>query len=151
MLSLKRFLPYRLNRSAAAVSAEVSRVYRSRHGLTTPEWRVLVTLGELGAAVASEIGADTAMHKTKVSRAVRGLEARRWLARRRDAEDRRVEHLSLTPLGVEALAQLSPAMLEAERRIVARLTVEERIALDRALAALERAAPRPDPRARPAR
>ena len=43
------------------------------------------------------------MHKTKVSRAVSSLNARRWLTRRRDTADRRLEKLNLTARGEQGL------------------------------------------------
>ena len=76
ILALESFLPYRLNRLADAVSREFSRIYRDRYGLTRPEWRLLATLGQYGTMTATAVGAHSAMHKTKVSRAVAALEKR---------------------------------------------------------------------------
>src|SRR3546814_4149085 len=98
-LRLETFLPYRLNRAAAMSSRQFSHIYRHEFGLTVPEWRVLATLGHRGTASATGIGRDSAMHKTKVSRAVASLQQRRWVAREADEADRRLEHLSLTPAG----------------------------------------------------
>ena len=83
-LKLETFLPYRLNRISAAVSREFRSVYGPDFDLTVPEWRVLATLGQFEVATAKAIGAHSAMHKTKVSRAVKALEDRRWLRRRRN-------------------------------------------------------------------
>ena len=76
-LALEAFLPYRLNRIAAAVSQDFRSVYGPHHDLTIPEWRVLATLGQSEKISAKEIGRHSSMHKTKVSRAVRALEERR--------------------------------------------------------------------------
>jgi len=138
-LRLESFLPYRLNRAAAAASKHFSRIYRSEFGLTVPEWRVLATLGHLGTATATEIGHDSAMHKTKVSRAVTSLQQRRWVARATDEADRRLEHLSLTPAGRAAHRRLAPKMLACEEELLARLSARERKELLRGLAMLERA------------
>ena len=35
-LQLENFLPYRLNRAAAAASAQLSSIYRQKYGLTVP-------------------------------------------------------------------------------------------------------------------
>ncbi|WP_114189497.1 MarR family winged helix-turn-helix transcriptional regulator, partial [Microvirga aerophila] len=85
-LELERFLPYRLNRISTAVSQEFRSVYGPHHDLTIPEWRVLATLGQFDQMGAKAIGAHSSMHKTKVSRAVRALEERRWLKRRESSE-----------------------------------------------------------------
>ncbi len=138
-LRLATFLPYRLNRATALASTQFSRIYRDAFGLTVPEWRVLATLGELGTATAKEIGRDSAMHKTKVSRAVASLQRRRWIARQTDSLDRRLEHLSLTAAGRAAFRRLAPKMLAYEEALLARLSPAERRALMTGLAALERA------------
>lgn len=138
-LRLEAFLPYRLNRAAATASAQLSRIYRGSFGLTIPEWRVLATLGQAGEATAAAIGRHSSMHKTKVSRAVAALQARRWLERRRDGADRRIEHLRLTAAGHAAYRRLVPQMLAYQEAVLQRLTDAERQALLLGLAALERA------------
>lgn len=142
ILELERFLPYRLNRLADLVSRDFSRLYRERHGLTRPEWRLLATLGQFGTMTATEVGSHSAMHKTKVSRAVTALEARGWLERREVVADRRLENLSLTRTGKSAYKALVPLAHSFEAGLMARLTAEERSAVELTLAALERVAPR---------
>jgi DNA-binding MarR family transcriptional regulator len=117
-LQLEQFLPYRLNRIAAAISQEFRSVYGPHHDLTIPEWRVLATLGQFEAMSAKEIGRHSAMHKTKVSRAVRALEERRWLKRYPSEEDRREEILTLTAQGESAYRQIVPKALAFERCIL---------------------------------
>src|ERR671919_214492 len=96
VLTLKTFLPYRLNRLAEEVSNNFSRIYRDRFGITRPEWQLLATLGQYGTMTATAVGLHAAMHKTKVSRAVAALQQRHWLTRTPDDTDRRIEHLRLT-------------------------------------------------------
>lgn len=138
-LSLATFFPFRLARLAEAVSLEMRQVYHARHGLTRPDWRVLAWLGEQGEATASEIAALSAMHKTKVSRAVRRLEQRRWLRRARDTNDRRVERLTLTKTGRAAFEDVAEALLEREAQVLAKLSPAQQKALLRAIGALEAA------------
>jgi DNA-binding MarR family transcriptional regulator len=140
VLALEAFLPYRLNRLADAVSRDFSKLYRERYGLTRPEWRTLATLGQYGTMTATEIGAHSAMHKTKVSRAVAALEARRCLERKTDREDRRIERLSLTPAGRKVYAEMVPAAKAFEAELLDRMNPREREALLAGLAVLERAA-----------
>jgi DNA-binding MarR family transcriptional regulator len=117
-LQLEAFLPYRLNRIAAAVSQDFRSVYGPHHDLTIPEWRVLATLGQFEEMSAKEIGQHSSMHKTKVSRAVRALEERRWLKRRESEEDRREEILTLTALGRRVYGDIVPKAVAFERRIL---------------------------------
>jgi DNA-binding MarR family transcriptional regulator len=117
-LQLEHFLPYRLNRIAAAVSQDFRSVYGPHHDLTIPEWRVLATLGQFEEISAKEIGQHSSMHKTKVSRAVRALEERRWLKRRESEDDRREAILTLTAFGQKAYREIVPKALAFERHIL---------------------------------
>ena len=98
-LALEGFLPYRLARAAEIISRQFATLYRERHGLTRPEWRTLAIIGQFGRITATEIGAHSSMHKTKVSRAIRALEERKWITRQVDDIDRRIEHIELTREG----------------------------------------------------
>jgi DNA-binding MarR family transcriptional regulator len=115
ILVLENFLPYRLMRLSEAVSREFAKAYHDRYGLTRPEWRVFATLGQYGTMTATAIGAHSAMHKTKVSRAVAALEKRKWLARETDPADRRIERLTLTKPGRAAYRDMVPVAREFER------------------------------------
>lgn len=120
-LALEHFLPYRLNRLSSAVSQQFRGVYGPHHDLTVPEWRVLATLAQFGMMTAKAIGRHSSMHKTKVSRAVRALEERRWLVRRESEQDRREERLSLTVPGLQAYGEIVPRALAFEAQILAGL------------------------------
>jgi DNA-binding MarR family transcriptional regulator len=122
---LERFLPYLLNQAAENASAAFQQVYRERHAMTRPEWRVLAHLGCFGAMTASAIGERARIHKTKVSRAVAALEQRRWLTRRRDDIDRRREILELTPAGRRAYASLGKSALETDKALRELMSAEE--------------------------
>jgi DNA-binding MarR family transcriptional regulator len=117
-LNLESFLPYRLNRISAAVSQQFRSVYGPHHDLTIPEWRVLATLGQFDEISAKAIGTHSSMHKTKVSRAVRALEERRWLTRHESEEDRREEILVLTPLGRKTYAEVVLRAIAFETRML---------------------------------
>lgn len=137
ILSLENFLPYRLNRIAEAVSRDFSKLYRDRHGITRPEWRVLATLGEFPTMTATEIGAHSSMHKTKVSRAVAELERRGWLARKADDADRRVEHLALTKVGRVVYREMVPIAREFEKRLSSAMSAARFAEFDYGLERLE--------------
>ena len=86
---------------------------------------------------ATALGEQSAMHKTKVSRAVAELERRRWLTRTPDENDRRVEHLTLTKAGLAAYREMVPLAKAFERELLARLSADERAAIAGGVAALE--------------
>ncbi len=136
-LVLADFVPFRLNRLADAVSRNLSEVYRRRFGLEIPEWRVLVTVGQRGDCTAQHIAASTRMHKTRVSRAVSGLEQRKLLARKLSGEDGRELRLHLTPAGRRTYEELVPLALERERSLLACLEAGGQRGFLAALSALE--------------
>lgn len=131
VLALEEFLPYRLNRLAEDVSRNFSRIYNDRFGLTRPEWRLLATLGQYGTMTATAVGQHSAMHKTKVSRAVAALQQRRWLTRTPDDADRRVEHLRLTNAGLAAYREMVPLAKAFEEKLLAALPNADREAVIR--------------------
>ncbi|MFC6445681.1 MarR family winged helix-turn-helix transcriptional regulator [Shinella zoogloeoides] len=140
---LETFLPYRLNQAAERVSQRFAAQYRSRYRMTRPEWRALAALGSYGRMTATEIGANSSMHKTKVSRAVRALEEKRWLKRSEDMSDRRIEHLELTPAGKRIYGEMI-TLARAYEEEMARLLADGLRQLEAGLAAIEAKLP-PEP------
>lgn len=118
---LTDFTPYLLNAAAEAQSLRFSRVYRDRYGMLRTEWRVLFHLGRYGEMSAREIAERASIHKTKISRAVAALEAKRFLDRKPSDADRRVERLSLRSPGRTAFEDLSRAAADHERALEARI------------------------------
>lgn len=115
---LQTFLPYLLNQAAEQSSLEFQRHYKTRYGMLRTEWRVLFHLGRYGPMPAKEICARARLHKTKVSRAVAALEAKRFLARALESADRRQARLSLTKVGQAVYADLSEAARHFEAKLV---------------------------------
>ena len=133
---LDAFLPYRMTRVAEEVSRRFARAYKDRYGMTRPEWRAIAVIGTLGEVTASDIRDHSTMHKTMVSRALAGLEARRWIARAPHPEDGRQEILRLTKPGEAAWRELN-AMAEAWQEGLMAAMGPEAEALGPALAAME--------------
>jgi len=134
---LADFLPYQLNQAAEAASAGFQAIYRRDYGMLRTEWRVLFHLGRHGDMTATEIGRRSHTHKTKISRAVRALEDKRFLLRRVEEADRRREILSLTRAGRAAYEHLAQRARHYDDRLKALFTAEERAVL---LACLRRVA-----------
>jgi len=132
ILKLEDFLPHRLNVLSSLVSQALTRVY-GQYGIGIPEWRVLVSLGQFGVMTGKAIGARTHMHKTKVSRAVAQLEARKFLTRRANRADLREAFLSLTPAGRAVYEELAPRALEFTNRLSEVVAASDRAAFDRAM------------------
>jgi DNA-binding MarR family transcriptional regulator len=137
-LDLFRFVPFRLNRLAAEVSAALSSEYRTRYGLDIPEWRVLATLGfRDGACSAQYIAHCTRTHKSTISRAVTALMKRQLVERVENADDRREYALRMTRKGKALYRELIPRLKRREQEILACLSAQERKNFTRLLGKIE--------------
>ena len=126
-LDLFKFVPFRLNRLAAEVSAALSSEYRERYGLDIPEWRVLATLGfRDDACTAQYIAHCTRTHKSTISRAVTALMQRQMVERVENEDDRREFALRMTRKGKALYQKLIPGLLRREREILSCLSAKER-------------------------
>jgi DNA-binding MarR family transcriptional regulator len=137
-LDLFQFVPFRLNRLAAEVSAALAADYQERYGLDIPEWRVLATLGFRRDACSAQYISDcTRTHKSTISRAVTTLLKRKVIERVENAADRREFRLQLTRKGRTLYEELIPRLLHREQEILACLTKREREALASLLGKIE--------------
>jgi DNA-binding MarR family transcriptional regulator len=126
-LDLFRFVPFRLNRLAAEVSAALSSEYQERYGLDIPEWRVLATLGFRDDACSAQyIAHCTRTHKSTISRAVTTLMTRQLVERVENADDRREFRLRMTRKGKALYEELIPRLKRKEQAILSCLSAQER-------------------------
>lgn len=137
-LDLFKFVPFRLNRLGAEVSAALSSEYRARYGLDIPEWRVMATLGFRNEACSAQyIAQCTRTHKSTISRAVTSLLEHGLIERVENTEDRREFRLALTRKGEALYEELIPRLLRREQEILSCLTAQERKEFARLLGKIE--------------
>ena len=126
-LDLFRFVPFRLNRLAAEVSAALSSEYQERYGLDIPEWRVLATLGFRNEPCSAQyIAHCTRTHKSTISRAATALMKRQLVERVENEDDRREFVLRMTRKGKALYEKLIPRLLRKEQVILSCLSARER-------------------------
>jgi DNA-binding MarR family transcriptional regulator len=119
------------------VSNRISRAFyadiEARHGITLPEWRVMLTLTRHPGMAAMAVAALWGMDKMAISRAVRRL-ARAGLVRRTPAEgDRRRWVLDLTQEGRRRFKAVEPAATQRYRDFLKALAPREVAQLRRLL------------------
>jgi DNA-binding MarR family transcriptional regulator len=137
-LDLFRFVPFRLNRLAAEVSAALSSEYQTRYGLDIPEWRVLATLGFRDDACSAQyIAHCTRTHKSTISRAVSALMTRQLVERVENEDDRREYRLRMTVKGKALYQKLIPRLKRREQEILSCLNAQERKEFARLLGKIE--------------
>lgn len=105
--------------------------------LSWSEWQVLWSLGEAVTTTAKAICGQSGLSKTKISRAVKVLEDRTYLERKRDSHDRRFEILSLTPAGQARFAIFKRRAGAFQRWLEATIDLPYLSALDAGLGGLE--------------
>ena len=134
-LSLQQFLPYRLVNLAQSVSINFAEVYQTEFELTIPEWRILVNLAEhvvpkesatsvMGIS-AKELTVLASMDKSTVSRAVKLMLDKGYLAKHLDELDKRASLLTLTETGKQLYHTIAPKALEWEAKLLEVLSEEE--------------------------
>lgn len=131
---LEQFLPYRLSRVAESISADFAGDDRQDFEFNWAEWQVMWAVGEGLFTTAKDISGHSGLNKAKISRAVRALEGRGWLGRRRDSDDRRLEHITLTDDGMRHYASMVEAARAYERGLESVLDPAARKALAEGLA-----------------
>jgi len=114
---LSTFLPYQLSLTSNAVSGRIAQEYRSRFGLSVPEWRVMAVLGDAGPLTQRDLTRRTLMDKVAVNRACKVLEDRELASRTPNEQDGRSHLLALTEKGEKVHAQIMPLATEMERRM----------------------------------
>lgn len=81
-------------------------------GLTYPQYLVMLVLWEGEARSVSELGARLGLDSGTLTPLLKRLEEAKLVERRRDAEDERVVHISLSPAGAALQERARPIPLE---------------------------------------
>ena len=129
---LDEFLPYRLSVAAARVSRRFAALYEAESGISSPEWRVLAHLAQVGPVSVRDIFARVDMDKSKVSRAAARLEEAGLVQKTGDPQDRRLVALTLTGAGERLMARLGEIANAFQQELLFELGPDA-AGLDRAL------------------
>ena len=124
-LMLNHFLPYLMVNISKRISDSCSKIYMEDFNLSIPEWRILARLAEDDRQNARDIGEITFMDKSKVSRAVKQLDAKGCLIKEKDQNDNRITYLILTDSGRALYNQIAPRALGWESDLIKALDVSE--------------------------
>ena len=91
-------------------------------GLTPPQFYVLATVGYAGSLPFGEIGAKMLVTVSNLTGIVDRLEAKKFVARKRDEKDRRVVHVTLTDKGAKLYKSTIPLFEKCVGEIFAGLS-----------------------------
>lgn len=130
VLTLERFLPYRLSILSNRISGIIAQTYKDKFALSIVEWRIMAVLGEYPGASADEVSAKIQIEKSIVSRALQKLLKRHLVVREVDQSDRRRQNLTLTKTGIDVYDQNVPVSYDYEDDLLACFSEEERATFD---------------------
>jgi len=125
ILTLERYLPYRLSILSNKVSSLVSETYKDKFAISITEWRIMAVLGESPGISADEISAKTQLEKSLISRAIGKLEKRHLIARTQAEDDKRRSVIILTETGGSVYKEIVPLSYEHEDQLLECLTKDE--------------------------
>ena len=99
VLTLERYLPYRLSILSNKISSLVAQTYKDKFAISVTEWRIMAVLGEYPGISADEISAKTQIEKSILSRAIARLLKRKFIEREVSEEDKRRSVINLSETG----------------------------------------------------
>ena len=114
---LEEFLPYQISILAGRLSRRLEARYYVLFGIRVAEWRMVAHLSQVESASMREIQRRVELHKSRVSRAARRLEAAGYISRTPDASDRRVVELALTGKGRAMMDELLPVTAQFQKEL----------------------------------
>lgn len=129
-------LAFRVLGLASRFTAQFAIYYTRRFGVGLPEWRTLALLGLHGPMPAARISDLAQVDRGLISRAIRDLEARRLVVRRRHPTDGRTQLVSLATKGMQLHDRIAAVVRQRQSYLLARLTPRERKGVERLLIAL---------------
>ena len=128
-----RSLPsWQLNRAAQAANELTGDAF-AQAGVRRHHYAVLLALREGGPASQAALGRRLGIDRKDMAALVAELERDGWAARRRDADDRRRNVVTVTAEGERALARIDDGVTAAQEQLLAPLTAAERQELVRLL------------------
>lgn len=136
-LRMETFMPFRLLRVAESVDNGFMQFCGPEDELSWSEWQVLWSLGERTPTTAKAISGHAGLSKTKISRAVKVLEDKGYLIRKKDRLDRRFELLSLTQKGQQRFERLASEASAFQRWLERNVNIAYLSSLDSGLVGLE--------------
>lgn len=117
-LALDAYVPYLVNRAATAM-LNYSALDFKKHGLTVPQWRILVVVWQAGVCRFGRLAELTSIEPPTLSRLLNAMQRSRLISKRRVRTDSRSVDVSLTLLGVRKVEETMPFALTVNERFLA--------------------------------
>lgn len=138
-MRIEAFFPYRLAVVAEAFSRQLVAVYGREYGLSREEWRLLFLLEDAGSLNSLQLAQRTSLDKVQVSRAASRLEEKALITRTVLGSDRRLRNYAITEAGRDLFRRAFDQVGARADEILEAMPARDRAALERGVAALDRA------------
>ena len=125
ILTLERYLPYRLSILSNRVSGRIAETYGDKFAMSVTEWRIMAVLGEYPGISADEVSNKTQIEKSILSRAISKLLNRSLLNREIDPADKRRSMLKLSKTGQSVYDEIVPIAYDMEKELLNCFNAEE--------------------------
>jgi len=125
ILTLERYLPYRLSILSNRVSGRIAETYGDKFAISVTEWRIMAVLGEYPGISADEVSNKTQIEKSILSRAISKLLNRNLLNREIDPADKRRSMLKLSKTGQSVYDEIVPIAYDMEKELLNCFNAEE--------------------------
>jgi DNA-binding MarR family transcriptional regulator len=104
-----RNLNIRILRLATALQTILQRTTLRHKNVTTQEYRIFVSIARHGASHVRDLSRKAAIDPAHASRTMKAMEAKGWLERRPDPNDKRLAVFSMTDQGRALFLSIFPA------------------------------------------
>ena len=125
-MDLNQFLPYQLSIISLKISNGIAEHYQDQFGINISEWRVLVILYKNPDITAKKIAQLSQMDKVRISRTLKSLVQKNYLAQRPHPLDARAKNYELNDRGRYLMRAVIPDALRYEEQLLSQLTDDER-------------------------
>jgi len=142
--NLQEFLTFRIARVHAHLNAQASHLLNKHAGLSLVQWRIIVTVANLGSTTSNNICRVTGMDKGLVSRKLKDLVRDQIVHSETSETDSRQHILTLTARGRTAHDRVLPIMRRRQKHLLDQLNSDEVDVLAAALVKIDGGAARLD-------
>ena len=115
---VEHMISYRVSRLQSLLNSQATRLLANHGGITPTQWRVLLFIQVFGTTTNAAIARQTRLDKALLSRAIRGLVARKLVRFEPSAANKTHRLLTMTEKGLDTYLQALPAMQKRHDNLV---------------------------------
>ena len=134
---LNRHLTYRIARLQSHLSAQASDILKHHADISLSEWRILTILTNPAIEFQKDVLSAMGLDKGQVSRTLKRLKDKDYIAISHDDRDQRKRLVTLTKSGLALVERMAPLMLRRQAHLQSQFSEDELEKLFEFIEALE--------------